>query len=395
MKIQGAKNLDFLLTEFDYQKSDTQIKQGFVFEGGSGSAKTQDIIRFIMLYCQHYKNKNKDILIFRQTLSDLKKSAYKDFMKVLRLYGLYDENRDFKSQPMHYDLFGNTIYFSGLDSEGAHGERHDLIWANEAMEIDREGFKQLNQRCNEAFILDYNPNFTDHWIFNEVITRDDTKFCVSTQLDNPFLPEGQRREIISYEPTEDNIRQGTADDYMWNVYGLGIRSAPEGLIYQHVTWIDKFPDNLERIYWGLDFGYTDHPSALVKVGVQGKEMYLHCLFYSPTESPMELIDPLDKYCGRDATIWADPSGRGMIAILRREGFGRVLATNTYPGSVEVGIAIMKGFKIHIVSEPAFRKEQANYKYRTVNGKPTNDPIKLYDDAWDAARMVAISNLSGG
>src|SRR5688572_3009122 len=133
MRIKGTVNLEFLLEHFDFQKSKDQIKQGFVLEGGSGSAKTYDIIQFLILYCQHYKGRNKDILIFRDTLSELKKTVYKDFKKILLMYNLYSEANDILSPPIHYKLYGNIIYFSGLDVMGAHGERHDLIWGNEGV----------------------------------------------------------------------------------------------------------------------------------------------------------------------------------------------------------------------------------------------------------------------
>ena len=390
VKLKGSKNLSFLLSEFDLNAKE---KQGFILEGGSGSGKTYDIINFLIYYCNHNRGKGKDILIFRQTLADLKKTAYKDFIKVLTMYGLYRPANHTMSQPMNYRLYGNVIFFSGLDTMWAHGERHDIIWGNEAMEIDREAFKQLNQRCSEAFILDFNPSSTDHWIFNEIEKRDDVKRCTSTQLDNPFLPKGQRDEILAYQPTPKNIEQGTADDYLWNVYGLGLRSAPEGLIFQHVEWIDSFPTNIEKVFYGLDFGYTNSPSALVRVGVAGRDMYVECLFYSPTESPTELIDPIREHCGKSA-VWADPSGRGMIAILRREGLN-VLATNTFPGSIKTGLAIMKSYRQHWVRSAALVKEQTNYKYRTINGIKTDDPIDEHNHAIDAARMPVISNLRIG
>lgn len=387
MKLRGAKNLDLLIQNFDFKAT---AKQGFILEGGSGSAKTYDIINFLIYYCSYYRGRGKDILIFRQTLADLKKTAYKDFIKILTGYGLYNERLHTMSAPINYRLYGNTIFFSGLDTIGVHGERHDVIWGNEAMELDPEAFKQLNQRCNEAFIVDYNPSSTDHWIFDTLEKRPDTKRFTSTQLDNPFLPRGQRDEILRYRPTPENIANGTADDYMWNVYGLGIRSAPEGLIFQHVTWIEEFPKDLERVYWGLDFGYTNSPSALCRVGRRGMDLYAECVFYSPTESPTELIAPLSEHCGNER-VWADPSGRGMIAILQQKGL-QVVATNTYPGSIKAGISMMKDYKLHFVRGAALLKEQSNYKYRTINGIKTDDPIDDFNHCIDAIRMAVLSNF---
>jgi len=71
---------------------------------------------------------------------------------------------------------------------------------------------------------------------------------------------------------------------MWNVYGLGLRSAPEGLVFQHVTWVKEFPAKIERVYYGLDFGYTNSPSVQPRLAWWGPDLYAQKLFYIPTPS---------------------------------------------------------------------------------------------------------------
>ena len=113
MKISGGANLEFLLTEFSFDKANNnKEKQGFVLEGGSGSAKSWDIINFLLVYCQTNFNKNKDILIFRATFADLRKTILKDFEKILRMYDLFDEKNFHKSAPVCYNFMGNRIYFT-------------------------------------------------------------------------------------------------------------------------------------------------------------------------------------------------------------------------------------------------------------------------------------------
>jgi phage terminase large subunit len=393
--IKGGKNLDFLITEFDIDKSSRQEKQGFVLEGGSGSGKTYDIINFLIYYCSLNKGKNKDILAFRTTLADLKKTVLKDFEKLLKSYNLWNDNNMALSQPMNYKLYGNVVYFSGMDTMGAHGERHDVIWGNEGVpDMDKQSFKQLNQRCNEIFLLDYNPVTTDHWIYDDIIPRDDTKFIKTTLLDNSFLPPGQRQEILAYQPTPENIRQGTADDYLWNVYGLGLRSAPEGLIFQHVTWVKEFPPNCERVYYGIDWGYTNDPTALTKVGIMGDKLFGAVLFYAPTPSFNE-VEPVLKLVPKGNNIWADPSGeyggRGLITMAQRNGYP-VYAFNAFPGSKKFGLSLMKKYKIHFVDDVNLRKEQANYKYKTIHSIKLDEPIDGFDHAIDSMRGACIANL---
>jgi len=424
MEIQVAKNFEFLLDNFEFDKED---KQGFVFEGGSGSAKSYDIIQFLIYYCQINQSQGKDILIFRLTYADLKKTILKDFIKILKMYDFYDVNCHTRSHPQSYNMYGNMIYFSGLDGMGSHGERHDIIWGNEGMELDFEDWKQLNQRCTEMFITDYNPSFTVHWIYESLIPRPDTKFLKSTQLDNPFLPKGQRQEIMAYEPYEpgsyevvnntlmyrsnaisesnfppphpDNIESGTADEFMWKVYGLGIRGAMKGVIFTNVKYIEKFP-NIAHTY-GLDFGFTVDPTALVKYAEDERNIYLELLSYAPMESPYIIHDYMEEIgIEKNVPITADSSDkhtndRGsyeMVSELFNMGWSISKVSKT--GSVMMWIGVMKQKRIHIVKNHFyhdFKKEQENYRLKEINGIAINQPIDKFNHAWDAGRYAKMSH----
>jgi len=393
MKIRGGVNLEFLLNEFSFEKANSEQKQGFVLEGGSGSGKTYDIINFLLIYCQTNYNKNKDILIFRETFADLRKTVLKDFEKILRAYNLFDDNSFHRSAPVCYSFMGNKIFFTGLDSVGSHGERHDVIWGNEGMELNHEAWKQLNQRCNEVFITDYNPSYTNHWIYDSLITRPDTKFFRSTLLQNYFLPEGQRKEILSYEPTAENIKNGTADDYMWKVYGLGLRSAPKGAIFPHVNWIEKMPEG--NYFYGLDFGFSNDPTALTKICLQGNDLFVELLIYEPIDSANVLADAI-RNCGiTNEMITADTSDKyndvEMCKDLRNLGLN-IKKTSKAKGLLH-RIGLLKKHKINIVYNLNAKREQENYKWREVNGINVNEPIDKFNHFWDSLGYGYMGNLT--
>lgn len=428
MNLKVARNFEFILDNFSFEKSEAQEKQGFVLEGGSGSAKTYDIIQFLMYYCEINRDKGKDILIFRQTYADLKKTVLKDFIKILKMYKMYDVKKHTRSHPQSYDLFGNVIFFTGLDGMGSHGERHDVIWGNEGMELSFEDFKQLNQRCNEFFVIDYNPSFTEHWIFNNIIPRKDTKFFRSTQLDNPFLPSGQRQEILAYEPWEsgsyhvegdsiihqgeaisknnqpppniDNIEQGTAEEYMWKVYGLGLRGAMEGQIFKNVKYIDSFPD-LAYTY-GLDYGFTTDPSALTKFAKEGRNIYIELICYEPTETSNDLSNMMTALgVSRYVPITADSSDRFVserkgVTKMTSELFdiGWEISKVSKTKSVMFWLLEMKDCKIHIVKNHLYEKakiEVENYKMKEVNGILINQPEDKHNHMWDSARYAFMNH----
>lgn len=298
-----------------------------------------------------------------------------------------------KSDIKQFRLFGNKINLLGADNESVyHGVSSDYIYFNEMLDVPRGVFDQSEMRCRKYWWGDYNPKHTKHWIYDSVIPRKDVSYLKTTFKDNPYLSEPERRKILSYDPSNpENIKQGTADDYMWNVYGLGLRCAPEGLVFQYVDWIDSFPKKIERVFYGIDFGYTESPTAIVKVGVNGRNMYLEKLWYEPTDTPTKLLEVLATLNLKNQTIWADSAEPGLILECRNKGY-RMLAVSKFPGSINYGNGLIKNYKIHIVDCPEWQAEQSNYRNRVVNGVRLDDPVDEYNHLWDATRYVALMNL---
>ena len=425
------------------------IKSGLLLEGSSRSGKTTAAIDFQVMLTSTFET-NATINVIRDTYNSFKTTLYDDYAKRLSDFGIVDNPFLRKQEISTFKLFGNRVNFLGADGDLSKfmGAGSDYVYFNEVLDIPKEVFDQATMRCRKFWFADFNPKYADHYIFNSVMPRSDVGYLKTTYHNNPFISPNERSKIESYQPIaasriakafgakSDQVNEvvnavnlakaydtkantkgfdradlselerckyneatGTADAYNWSVYGEGERRAPEGLIFPNVVWVQNFPANIEKIYWGLDFGYTTSPSALVKVGVMGNNIYLQKMFYQPTPSPNELMPLLKQNLpSQGETVWADPSGddggRGMIAACRREGF-RVLAANTYPGSRKFGNSALLKYRIHIVDCPEWRKEQSGYtKARArVNGiwVTTDDPIDGNDHLWDATRMTVLGN----
>ena len=120
------------------------------------------------------------------------------------------------------------------------------------------------------------------------------------------------------------------------------------------------------------------------------DLYLKKLIYEPTDNPDRIASLIDEHCGKSSLIWADSEGAGNISYLRRKGY-KMYAISKPPGSVKFGIGLLKGYRLHIVDCPEWRKEQSSYKYRIINGIKTDEPIGS-DHLWDAARYLAMGNF---
>lgn len=377
------KNLKALITYYN------QGYKGVVLEGSSRSGKTFAGVDF-QLYLSSVEKQKLIINNVRETYNSFKTTLFDDFDKRLNQIGLYSpfSNKDVQT----FNLMGNKVNFIGADKVGkVHGAGSDFFFINEALEgISRQFFDQLEQRCRKFWWMDYNPSVSDHWIF-ELEKRPDVKFVRSTFIDNPFISKNEKTKILSYEPNEINILNGTADDYMWQVYGLGLRSSPEGLVFKNVTIIDQLPENYESEWFGIDFGFTHDPTAIVQVRKQGNNLYAKLLIYKPIDNGL-LLSQIVEQIGKQHIYWADTADgeEGMISSLRRYGFS-VYPVNKYPGSIKTGIDIMKRFKLHVVRDVDAQKEINNYKWRKINGISLNEPIDAFNHFWDAFRYAVMSN----
>ena len=386
-------------------------KAGAVLEGSSRSGKTWSSVDFLVWLCSAVhgdNNSNKvTINILKETYNSFKTTLYADFNRRLPDFGIPSPFAQ-KQEVHNFKLWGNTINLLGTDSESVlQGVGSDYFWINEAIDVTNSAFDQTEMRCRIFWWMDYNPKVSSHWIYNKVTSRPDVLFKVTTFLDNPGISRRERAKILSYEPThpEDrnlpvkdrrphptNIANGTADDYMWNVYGLGLRSAPEGLVFQHVRWISEFPEAVDTVIYGMDFGYVNDPTVVVKFAYDKKNIWVECLYYAPTESPDAVMRAVEE-CGlpKSNEVYADNSEPGIISMMRQRGY-RVFQGAKFPGSVAFGISLLKSRILNIVENKNCRREQENYKWRKTNGITHDTPVDAFNHFWDAARYCALAKL---
>jgi PBSX family phage terminase large subunit len=384
------KNLKYIHQSWSNQKYDSSGflvngKRGVVLEGSSRSGKTWSVIDFIILLCTRYET-NCTINIIKETYNEFKTTLYNDFSKRLNDFGL-ENPFESKQEVSSFKIFDNKINFLGADKPSKfHGAQCDYFWINETLPVSKAIFDQQEMRCTKFWVMDYNPSVTEHWIFNSVIPRPDVGYLHTTYLDNPFCSIPERNKILSYEPTAKNIENGTADDYMWKVYGLGLRGAMQGLIFKNVNWVDNFPIDV-RYQYGLDFGFTNDPTALVKVGTKDNDLFLQLLCYEPIDNSFA-VGEMFKNLGieKGITITADSSDRfndvEMCRELRNIGYD-VKKVDKGKG-ILWRIGLMKKYRINIVRDVNFKREQENYKWREINGICINEPLDKFNHAWDAS-----------
>ena len=357
-------------------------KKIVINQGGTRSGKTFNILLYIIFYyCLN--NSNKTITICRKTYPALRATVLRDFINILREHNLYSEDNHNKSSS-EYNLFGNLIEFISLDQPvKVRGRKRHLLFINEANELFWEDWQQLLFRTSDKIILDYNPSEEYHWIYDKIIPREDAKFLKTTYKDNPFLEQSLIDEIERLKYT---------DEQYWQIYGLGEKGISKATIFNYVE-CNQVPFEAEVVSFGMDFGFTNDPTALVKVSKLDNNLYIEELLYRTMMTTGDIHNFLKGKVNREQ-IYADSSEPRIIEELRRMGWS-IRASLKGRDSVNAGIDLLKRFKIHIHKDSTNAiQEFRNYKWlEDKTGKLTNKPEDKNNHIADAVRYATYSILS--
>ena len=343
-----------------------------VNSGGSRSSKTYSILQLFAIIL--LQKKNYKISCFRNLRIDCIDTCGQDFKTIMYSTGLHTKfTHNVKDARWTCKKTGSSIYFAGTEKiHKALGQKNDIIFLNEISEFSQDVFNQLDQRTRDKVFIDYNPS-KDFWI-EKYRANDTAIFYHSTYKLNPFLTEGIRAKLESYNPYKKgttyvengkvyyndkpvskenvpppnvtNIKNGTADKYMYEVYCLGIGSEKPNRIYK--GW-QKIPDEVweelpYEVYYGLDFGVSS-PTAVLAVKYDGdRTFYVKELLYKPMslmgcplgeylqlprgEKNEPIVDP-DKIIVCDSakkTMVQDLSSAGLTAVPAFKGAGSVSRT---------------------------------------------------------------------
>lgn len=352
-----------------------------VNRGGTSSGKTYSILQ--VLFLKAWENPGCVITVVGQDIPNLKKGAIRDAATIVNSSDwLASQIKYYNKSDRFYQFYnGSVIEFNSYDDEqDAKNGKRDFSFFNEVNGIPYEVFEAIYVRTRLTTWVDFNPSST-FWLTDKKIEQRATvKTIKSTFKHNPFLDEKTVSKILSYEPTQENIKQGTANEYRWKVYGLGEYAALEGAIFKR--W-KKGAFNEELPYiWCIDWGTKD-PFVLLKFAInrEKRKIYLQERCYEPAgERGSEWMKKIiERNCGKDDLIIADSAEPITISTLRNEGFN-IQPCFKKPGIVVQRLKWMMDYFM-IVDGSNIENELNNYKWADKRGEV---PIDDYNHAIDAA-----------
>jgi phage terminase large subunit len=266
------------------------------------------------------------------------------------------------------------------DPEKLRGVKSDVLFIDEASEIDEESYFQLSIRCTGEIVLAFNPTISPyHWIRK----MDDCQRFTTTYKDNPYLPEEMIKAIEDLKHKNEKY---------WKIYGLGEYAPNDKAIFTFQI-IDEMPV-CELVGLGMDFGFSNDETALVAVHRQGDMLYLRELMYETGLVTKDIVDRLNKLNVQKTEIWGDSSEPRLIEELYRSGFN-IKPVKKGPDSINFGIGVLQNYGLcverssqNLINE-LYSYQWATDKYGIVLDKPEGG----LDHLIDAMRYVAMSKLS--
>lgn len=369
----------------------------YIVTGGRGSGKSHAINTFALLLS--YEN-NQNILFTRYTMTSAFTSIIPEFRDKIESLGLENDFTVNRTEIVN-NKTGNTIYFRGIKT-GSGNQTAALkslsnitCWiCDEAEEIPTyETYQKINlslrsKLAQNRVILVMNPATKAHWIYERFfesknvepasnVSVEDTTYIHTTYLDiKKHLSEDFINEI-------DYIKRNDPDEYEHTVIG-GWRNKAEGVIF--TDWhYERFNMNADFMGVGLDFGFSNDPTAAILVSIDKKrqKIWVKELFYAKGLTTEEIASNLKRYIPKkDITIVGDSAEPRLMHELRLNHKLQAIDTIKGPGSIMHGVRIMLGYTICVDSTSTnIARELNNYAYKP----DTDKPIDNYNHGIDAIR----------
>lgn len=346
--------------------------------GGTSASKTVSIMFWLIKYCQ--TQKHKLVHVVSESYPHLEAGSMNDFQSIMMNHGYWHKNRWNETKHQYEFETGTKLRFYSLDVSSAHGPRRDVLFLNEANNIPMSVYDQLEPRTRETVWLDWNPS-VEFWFYTQLLPnpelQEDLQFITLTYKDNEALDRATVKSIES--------RKGNKN--WWQVYGLGQLGEVEGRIYTGWQMLDKIPFEARLVRYGLDFGYSNDPTAIVAIYYYNGGYIFDEVLYQKRMSYEQIADVIRNQ-PKNALVIADSADpRGIDEI---HGYGVPIQPVTKGrDSINYGIQYVQDQRISVTKRSVnIIREYRGYlweKDKNDDTLLTTKPQDFDNHAMDALR----------
>lgn len=360
-------------------------------QGGTSAGKTIGILQnLIDLSVRDEKPRVTSIV--SESFPHLKRGVIRDFLSIMQTHNAFKDSQWNKTDYVYTFYTGSKIEFFSADQPGkVRGPRRDRLFINEANNIPFETFEQLEVRTSQFIFIDWNPT-TEFWFYDHVLNgRDDVDYIILTYKDNEALDPA----IVA------SIEQRMNRRGWWKVYGEGLLGEVEGKIYKDWQIIDEVPHEARLERYGLDFGYTNDPTAIVAIYYYNGGYIVDEIACMTGMSNRQIADTLLN-CERKALVIADSAEPKSIDEIR--GYGvNIMGVEKKKGEtksdtfVHWSIGLVQNQRMSMTKQSInVIKGYRNYLWEVdKDGKILNEPNHNFSDTMDAVRYAITSIVKIG
>lgn len=342
--------------------------------GGTSASKTFSILLWLIDYCQ--STKNEICTVVSESYPHLEKGAITDFKRIMKDQNYWRD--DLWNETKHIYTFetGSVLEFFSVDTYSkAHGPRRDVLFVNEGNNMPYNIVDQLITRTRKIVWLDWNPT-NEFWFYTDMQPNrsEDIDFITLTYKDNEALDEISVREIESHRNNKN----------WWKVYGEGKLGEVEGRIYTGWQIIDSVPHEARLERYGLDFGYSNDPAALVAIYFYNGGYIVDEITFQKGLTNKQIADIINEV--PTALVKADSAEPKSIDEIKLYGVN-IMPVKKGKDSVRQGITYVQAQRISITKRSVnVIKEYRNYMWMTDrDGNIINEPDHTYSHSMDAIR----------
>ena len=384
----------------------TEPKRYNVCYGGRGKGATWNIARGLLVKSLAEKRR---ILCTREYQNSISESVYQTLQSQAERLGISDYFRFTKTGIETAN--GSEFLFKGL--------RHNIdslkslegvtdCWVAEADKVPEESWQKLVptiRRDGSVFYIDFNTDSIDDPVYARYVAREreDAQKLFLTYRDNPDFPEELLKEM-EYDKKNDY------DKYRW-VWEGEPRSISDACIFHGKFRVDGFDTPQDaQFFHGLDFGFAHDPLAAIRCFIVGDKLYIDRetggvgIEITETGRVLEAIPTFSNW-----ESIADSARPELISHLKQHGFPRMRGAKKGKGSIEDGIAKVRGFSEVVIHERCRQTIQEFKLYQYKRNRTTGDITPIPEDKnnhyIDALRYalepygksskVSVSSISAG
>lgn len=341
--------------------------------GGRGSAKTRSfaLMSAVRGYIAARNGHSGVILCAREYMNSLEDSSMEEVKQAIKsvswLNDFYEIGEKYirtKDRRVSYVFCGLRQNLDSIKSKA----RILIAWVDEAESVSEIAWQKLAPTVREEdskIWITWNPerdgSATDKRFRKN--TPENARIAELNYTDNPWFPA-----VLDEERLNDRRRLDDAT-YAWVWEGNYLENSDKQVLSGKYI-VEEFDDELwksaERLFFGADFGFAKDPNTLMRMFIIDNRLYIEYEAYglhTELDHLPALYDTIPE--SRNWPIKADGARPETISYLSRHGF-RISAAKKWQGSVEDGIAYLRGFDM-IVIHPRCKetiKEARLWSYKT-------------------------------